>query len=176
MRQVPPRAWLAAALAALIAGCRHADGPAELPDMPGQTPPSFRVREAPDGNGVVMPMTPPPRKIHPAGHVPAAQPTHAIVSAVRWQEAPAQPPARLDAPRPLTPRRVSVSDAVLFAHAVDHRWLIGSLIHEPQRRRWSLRYANPGEPDVYGGELELLETGPPAFRVRSLQALASGGR
>jgi len=203
MRRVLPPPWLAAALAAaLAAGCRHA-APAEPPEMPGQTPVSFRVREAPDASRLVTPPAPPPpARVVPVRHEPAAtepaatEPTQAVVSALSWQQAPAQQAVRLDAPRPLAPRRLAVSDPVVLAHAPDHRWLLGALIYEVRQKRWSVRYTNPGEPDVYGGVLELLDTGPmtgfnsgqlvrvegelvdpkphqikPAFRVLSLRAL-----
>ena len=34
------------------------------------------------------------------------------------------------------------------------------MIYEARQKGWSVRYTNPGEPDVYGGVLELLATGP----------------
>jgi hypothetical protein len=87
-----------------------------------------------------------------------------------------------------------------MSHAPDHRWLVGSLHHDATRGRWTVRYADPGEGDPYGGELELLPAGrmrdfvpgqwvrvagelidpeplqtQPAYRVRTIQPATPGG-
>jgi hypothetical protein len=82
-------------------------------------------------------------------------------------------------------------------YAIDHSWLIGRLHYDPARRTWSVRYASASSGDRFGGELELVHTGPmvgfrtgetvrvegqlidplphqvrPSYRVRSLQAMS----
>jgi len=47
-----------------------------------------------------------------------------------------------------------------FAHATDHRWLVGRLEAGRAPNSWTLRYASVDEDDAYGGRVTLLLSRP----------------
>ena len=224
MRHDLPRPWLAVGLlVALVSGCEHAGRPTSGPPLPvprddalpsqaalggpddlpgGEAPASYHLRPAEDG-AITVPVPPARVRTGQARHrrpcLPPAERT--VVAALEWTalSAPVGPPvACLE--RPSGARTADLpavfSGCPSLAHAGDHRWLVGFLLHDPAHDRWSVRYASPGEPDLYGGYLQLVNTGPmdgfnvgrlvrvegelvdpapleikPAFRVRSIQLL-----
>jgi hypothetical protein len=122
------------------------------------------------------------------------------VAALEWSTslAPTNPPPvfleRPGAARASGPDRPVQSPPL--GHAADYRWLVGCLEHDPENDQWHVRYADPGEPDRYGGLLELVSPGlmagfragrlvrvegelvdpaplqiKPGYRVRSIQEL-----
>jgi hypothetical protein len=119
------------------------------------------------------------------------------MAAVEWVGPRHAPPLaekpRQPGPLPLPPPDLS---RPLGEHAADYAWLVGCLSHDRDRGTWSVRYADPGEPDRYGGILDLVGPGPmtglypgqlvrvhgelvdpvpleinPAYRVRAIQVL-----
>jgi hypothetical protein len=210
MRHALPRLWLAAGLfVALANGCEHVEpidsqsdliAPITVPpdDLPGgQTPPSYAVRLSSDGSAAPGPIPPARRTIRQARHDRRrVKECDRIVAAVQWDEQPTEA-ATFETPLSAGAGRVgSESQWAGFGHAGDYRWLVGRLLRDPERGSWSVVYAQGGDQDLYGGRLELVNTGPmddfepgrlvrvegdlvdpapleikPAYRLRSIQVL-----
>jgi hypothetical protein len=115
-----------------------------------------------DGSAVIVSVPPArPRKVKQADHQPRPQPRadeRALAGAVECE-----PSSAVSLERPSSARgpRVAVLLGHLpFTHAADYRWLVGCLQHDPEHDSWSVRYGLPGEPDLYDGLLDLVNSGP----------------
>jgi hypothetical protein len=187
----------------LTLGCRGAPPTFTLPG--GEVPSSHLVRRAavpaPDEPPLIAPVVYKKRKKAPA-------PVRLAFESEQSGPSPLSvPPAltrRLDPEPPPPPRRMPPlaaapkPDPVLGCGA-NHRWLVGPLHHDAAKDRWTVRYADPGAGDPFGGELELLRAEPmrgffsgqtvrvegflvdpeplqtqPAYRVRSIQLVYRG--
>ncbi len=206
MRYGPRRLWLLAGLcAAVAAGCQHPRPMAvsRCDTLPGgQTPWSYQMRPAEEGRTEAVALPPMRRPLLPVQYerVEAQRP---VVSAVAWQSTPASTwtssaPVQLVSPQLVAAvaRPIELPGRIECAYAADYGWLVGDLQHDRGHGRWSVRYAGRDSVDRYGGEIELVHTGPmggfhagqrvrvegdlvdpapmeirPAYRVRSLQVL-----
>lgn len=189
----------------LILGCRGAPPSFTLPG--GEVPSSYLVRPAavpaPDEPPLIAPVVYKKRKKSPAPVRLAFEPERRGSSPL---SVPAELTRRLDPePPPVSPRPMPLlapapkPDSAIGC-AADHTWLVGLLYHDAAKERWTVRYADPGAGDPFGGELELLRAGPmrgffsgqtvrvegylvdpeplqtqPAYRVRSIQLVHRGG-
>ncbi len=127
----------------LALGC-HAPPPSRPALIDGQVPSSLVMRPA---------VSPPENWTPPIRQVVYRRPR---IARQRRTEKPTEPQliaawTPLPSPKPTMPS---------CGAAADHQWLVGQLIYDAQRDRWLVRYAGPESKDPFGGELELLRTGP----------------
>jgi hypothetical protein len=204
---------LAGLCAAVAAGCQHPRPMAvtwhdALPG--GQTPWSYQLRPVEEGRSVAVAPPPPMRRpLMPVRYEPVAvqrpEPVavqRPLVSAIAWQPTPASTwataPVRLVSPQLVAavPRPLELPRRFESGYAADYGWLVGHLQFDRTHDRWTVRYAERDSVDRYGGEIELVHTGPmagfhpgqrvrvegdlvdpapmeirPAYRVRSLQVV-----
>jgi hypothetical protein len=98
-----------------------------------RTPPAEAAVPKPADDGFV-----------PAGRIPAVSPDPVL----------SLPDSKPDAPAPATPLKPGEK----FGHAPDYHWVAGTLDRHLKSGYWTIRYADIGDDDPWGGKVRLLNS------------------
>jgi hypothetical protein len=141
--------------------------PAPFTKLPESKTSDLRLPETGlDGPGIVPPkdVAPMPRSVAEGDEAPQVKPL--LVDAPKPQPGPdgfapapkigPPDPTVLVAP-PVEPKpALPLSPGQTFGHATDYKWVAGVLDRHVRGGYWTLRYADSGEDDLWGGKVRLL--------------------